>query len=36
MDYYNKREEFTPVAMGMADWKKMAEQQVSYFTSLWP
>jgi hypothetical protein len=31
MDYYNKREEFAPEAMALMDWKKMAEQNVSYF-----
>ncbi len=30
MDYYNKRKEFAPEAMALADWNKMAEQKVSY------
>jgi hypothetical protein len=29
MDYYNKREEFSPEAMGLADWSEMAKKSVS-------
>ena len=28
MDYYNKRDEFSPDAMGLTEWNKMAEQKV--------
>ena len=29
MDYYNKHKEFSPDAMALTDWMKMAEQKVS-------
>ena len=29
MDYYNKREEFSPEAMALADWTEMAKKNVS-------
>jgi hypothetical protein len=34
MDYYNKREEFSPEAMGLADWSEMAKKSVSFFLKL--
>lgn len=30
MDYYNKRGDFSPEAMGQEDWLNMAQQRVSY------
>ena len=30
MDYYNKRNEFSPEAMALADWTEMAQKNVSY------
>jgi hypothetical protein len=30
MDYYNKRGEFSPEAMGLEDWLSMAQKKVSY------
>jgi hypothetical protein len=35
MDYYNKREEFSPEAMALADWENLAQKMVSS-SSLWP
>ena len=29
MDYYNKREEFLPEAMALADWTELAKKNVS-------
>jgi hypothetical protein len=29
MDYYNKREEFSPEAMALADWTELAKKSVS-------
>ena len=34
MDYYNKRKEFSPEAMALADWSDMAEKAVSYLPQL--
>ena len=31
MDYYNKHDKFSPDAMGLTEWNKMAEQKVSHF-----
>ena len=30
MDYYNRREEFSPEAMALVDWMNMAQMNVSY------
>jgi hypothetical protein len=30
MDYYNKRQEFSPEAMALSDWTEMAKQKVSH------
>ena len=30
MDYYNRREEFSPEAMSLADWSEMAKKSVSH------
>jgi hypothetical protein len=30
MDYYNKHEEFSPEAMGLAEWSELAKKGVSY------
>jgi len=30
MDYYNKRAEFAPEAMALAEWNDVAQKQVSY------
>jgi hypothetical protein len=32
MDYYNKREEFSPEAMALEDWSNIAQKKVSYST----
>ena len=29
MDYFNKREEFSPESMALIDWKDTAQKQVS-------
>jgi hypothetical protein len=29
MDYYNKRQEFSPEAMALADWTQLAKDSVS-------
>jgi hypothetical protein len=36
MDYYNKRNEFSPEAMALADWSNMAQKKVSYLKLLKP
>lgn len=36
MDYYNKRAEFSPEAMALADWQIMAWRNVSYSLTLRP
>ena len=34
MDYYNKRQEFSPEAMGQADWSELAKKGVSYLLKI--
>lgn len=34
MDYFNKREEFSPESMGLEDWIDAAKKKVSYCTPL--
>ena len=34
MDYYNKHQEFSPEAMGQADWSELAKKGVSYLLKI--